>query len=165
VADLSRRRGQSVGRRNAHPGEAFGERIDQLLPSLAAHFMKRILLALLLLSSTAFADNVDKIVQDAISHGCHGMSYKTMRFWAEAGAHYEPRDNSWTNEQTYQPVQESHRYWVYFDQSGTIWINGTLREYVRSRGLMADGHKYVTNGHTVWQVQLQNGQWADVYPQ
>jgi len=38
-------------------------------------------------------------------------------------------------------------------------------EYVRSRGLMEGGHRYMVDGHTVWQVQLVDGRWVNVYPQ
>jgi hypothetical protein len=54
---------------------------------------------------------------------------------------------------------------MYFNNSGTIWIDGVLHENVRTRGLMQGGHRYMVNGHTVWQVQLVDDRWADVYPE
>jgi len=129
--------------------------------------MKRAIIAIFMLVAPAMADQIDKVVDDAIRHGAHGMTRAQMREWADAGLNYEPRDNSWTDEKVYNPAHHGERlhYWLYFNNCGAIWVDGELREYVRSRGLMQGGHRYMVDGHTVFQVQLTSGEWVNVWPE
>ncbi len=130
--------------------------------------MKRLLITLastMFLASFAFADNIDKIVQDAIKHGAHGMTYAQMREWAAGGAHYEPRDNSWTNEKQYHPVSDYQKpqgapRWIYLEGSGTVRVldrNGEIHfmHYVSERIRKVNGVRQA-------QVQLISGRWIDL---
>jgi hypothetical protein len=135
--------------------------------------MKRTILMILaagLFASTAFCDNVDKIIADAVAHGAHGLTYTQMRFAVEAGGHYEPRDNSWTNETEYRPITDykpSKPEWLYIQDSGTIRLmdrNGEFHfvQYVEKRVLRNGGHPVKDNGRYTVQVQLINGRWIDL---
>jgi hypothetical protein len=126
--------------------------------------IKSLIAAVLLSASPAIADRADRIVDDAIRHGARGMSRAAMRDMVEMGAHYESRDNSWTNEREYHPAFEyrqehSNRHWLYFNNEGVIWVDGILMHYIRSRGLMDGGRRAIVNGRTIWEVQLENGRW------
>jgi hypothetical protein len=62
------------------------------------------------------------------------------------------------------PVIAGERHWMYFRSYGTIWVYGELREYVMSRGLMDGGRRAIVDGHTIWQVELTDGEWVNVWP-
>ena len=135
--------------------------------------MKRILITILI--STAFAtagfsDNVDKVIADAVNHGAHGQTYAQMRFEVEAGAHYEPRDNSWTNEKEFHPISDYKPVkpqWLYIQDSGTVRLmdgNGEwhLLQYVEKRVLRDGVHPVKDNGRYIVQVKLIDGRWIDL---
>jgi hypothetical protein len=136
--------------------------------------MKAIILILLMgISTTAFAQDYDRIIQDAIKHGAHGKSYQQMRDLIDLGCHYDAKHNDWTTEPNDRLPPDwnkvAKRHWVTFDEEGVIRIidgNGEvhLMQYFKSRGLMQGGHKVIENGHSIWQVQLLNGRWVDVLP-
>jgi hypothetical protein len=142
-------------------------------------FMKQIILAisLMTISATAFAQDYDKIIQDAIKHGAHGKTYQQMRNMIDLGCHYDAKHNDWTTEPDDRlppdwersAKEASKRYWMTCEETGAIRLldgNGEvhLMQYGKSRGLMQGGHCVMENGHTIWQVQLLNGSWVDVQP-
>jgi hypothetical protein len=117
-------------------------------------FMRRIILAisLMVISTTAFALDYDKIIQDAIKHGAHGKTYQQMRNMIDLGCHYDAKHNDWTTEpdDRLPPDWEraakkaSKRYWITFEEQGVIRLldgNGEvhLMQYCKSRGLMQGG--------------------------
>jgi len=130
-------------------------------------------LSAILIAGPVFADNIDKIVQDALRHGARGFTYQQMRSFAEAGAHYEPRDNSWTTEKTYHPMSailahaRQQNQWVYFRDSGFarfLDANGELHimPYDLMRTLTTkSGMPVFKHGRHVTQAQLLNGQWGN----
>ena len=124
----------------------------------------------LFIHNSAFCDGIDKIISDAVAHGAHGQTYAQMRFEVETGAHYEPRDNSWTNETEYHPLSEykpSKPQWLYIQDSGTIRLiddSGEIHfiHYVEKRVLRNGGHPVKDNGRYIVQVQLLDGRWIDL---
>jgi len=130
--------------------------------------MKRLLITLasmMCLASFANADNIDKIVQDAIKHGARGKTYTQMRSMVELGCHYDVKHNDWTTEPddklpaNFENPQGLPK-WIYLEGSGTVRVfdgNGEIHfmHYVSERIRKVNGVRQA-------QVQLINGRWIDL---